>query len=58
MEVKMKKQQVISFRKDEKISKEVQDKIFELLGKEGAEEIEINFAENPNDEYDPVAQMD
>lgn len=46
----MKKQQVISFRKDEELSKEVQDKIIELLGKEKAEEIEINFAENPNDE--------
>jgi len=54
----MKKQQVISFRKNDTLSKEVQDKVFELLRKERAEEIEISFAENPNDEYDPITQMD
>ena len=45
----MKKQQVISYRKDEKISKEAQDKITEILKEQKAEEISISFAKNPTD---------
>ena len=49
------KKQIISFEKDDKISKESKDKIFDVLKEEKAEKIEIKFDDDSLGSFGRIA---